>query len=123
MSSAVINVKINEDNEIEYLDYIEDDDEYDNRDEIGTIDDENILVQKSNGVMTIKPKPKTIVEHVCGKCNKIYKSFGVNAIILKIKIYSKVIINKIFIAGFKASHKFVPKFTKGGDRYGKPSRK
>lgn len=77
MSSTVINVKINEDNEIEYVDLLEEEDEYDHRDEEATIDEENVLVSKSDGVMTIKPKSKTIVEHVCGKCNKSYKSFGV----------------------------------------------
>lgn len=91
--TSVINVKINEDNEIEYMDLAEEDDEQeeddeheehdedDNQERTNDIDDENMLVPTGNGVMTIRMKEKTIVEHVCGKCSKSYKSFGVKKIL------------------------------------------
>lgn len=78
--TSVINVKINEDNEIEYMDLAEEEEtqgDYDNEGRTD-IDDESMLVSKGEGVMSIKMKDKTIVEHVCGKCSKSYKSFGVD---------------------------------------------
>ena len=83
--SSVINVKINENNEVEYMDAEEDDGDtvdviyYNDVEEFeNDNDDEPIMVvPKSDGVMTIQMKEKTIVEHVCGKCSKSYKTIGV----------------------------------------------
>lgn len=84
---SVIKVKINENDEIEYLDpeHNNDDDipvEY----EIEELNDEDPLelVQTSDGHMFIKmEKDKevggTIVEHVCGKCSKGFPDFEVRS--------------------------------------------
>lgn len=45
------------------------------------IDEENVLVPKSDGVMTIKMKKKTVFEHVCAKCGKSYKTLVVSSVL------------------------------------------
>lgn len=80
-SMVTVNLKINDrTNEIEYIKMEHDSNS--NSDEGETeegeqIDDENVLVAKSDGVMTIKTKKKTILEHICAKCNKTYKTLVV----------------------------------------------
>lgn len=74
---SIVNVKINEFNQIEYIDA---DDPDENADSDGNvdIDDDNVLVSTGkNGVMTIKTKNHTIIEHMCAKCNKTYKTVKV----------------------------------------------
>lgn len=48
---------------------------------IGADDDENLLIQNTDGTMSIKIKTEqdttVLVEHVCGKCRKSYKSVEV----------------------------------------------
>lgn len=88
--TSVINVKINEDNEIEYLEVdevaesdIEDDEENGEEDifEDDLDDNDPELVKNTDGTMSIKlakkkSKSSTIVEHVCGKCSKTYSTFA-----------------------------------------------
>lgn len=78
--TSVINVKINDNDEIEYVNLEEANEEEFEEYEVFD-DDNNVLVPSGEGVMTIKPKDsfkKTVIEHVCGKCNKSYKSIAVN---------------------------------------------
>lgn len=70
MESQVINVKINENDEIEYLNIEETEETYESDD----VDMDTELVATGEGVMSIRRKSKTIVEHICGKCDKTYKS-------------------------------------------------
>lgn len=88
--TSVINVKINEDNEIEYLEVDEvaesdiEDDEENGEEDIFEDDLDNNdpeLVPNNDGTMSIKlakkkSKSSTIVEHVCGKCSKTYSTFA-----------------------------------------------
>lgn len=86
VGTSVINVKINADNEIEYLEVdevadsdVEDDDDNEEDDDLDIEDPE--LVPNQDGSMTIKmpekKKTKTIVEHVCGKCSRTYSTYAV----------------------------------------------
>lgn len=85
---AVIKVKINENDEIEYLDSELNDDlpvEYEIEEVFEGEDDVDYeegpeLVHTSEGHMVIKMEkdkdvPSTIVEHICGKCNKGFPDF------------------------------------------------
>lgn len=80
--TSVISVKINENNEIEFMQIEEKSNDYDNTveinddddDDVQEIDDNNILVQKKDGVMSIKVKNQTVIEHVCAKCTKTFTS-------------------------------------------------
>ncbi|XP_037051690.1 protein suppressor of hairy wing [Bradysia coprophila] len=77
-SMMTVNMKINDHtNEIEYIkmENIDSSSSDEGETEEGEqIDDENVLVAKSDGVMTIKSKKKTVLEHICAKCNKTYKT-------------------------------------------------
>lgn len=108
---SVVNVKLNANDEIEYMnieehsqdtvidevelieqdeeeeDFEESGDEYIIEEEVEEEDDdedeaEPELIEMSDGRMMIKIKEEnkvdTVVEHVCGKCNKSYKNFGVS---------------------------------------------
>lgn len=80
-SIVTLNLKINDrTNEIEYIKMENgDSNSSDDDDAAGEqIDEENVLVPKSDGVMTIKMKKKTVFEHVCAKCNKSYKTLVVS---------------------------------------------
>lgn len=82
--TSVINVKINEDNEIELLEVNElAESDLENEDEAGeeiSEDDDPELVPNKDGTMSIKiadkTKMKTIVEHVCGRCSKTYSTYA-----------------------------------------------
>lgn len=76
-----VNMQINDrTNEIEYIkmENAQSNSSDDGETEGEQIDDENVLVAKSDGVMTIKLKKKTVLEHVCAKCNKSYKTLVVS---------------------------------------------
>lgn len=105
-TKSVIKVKINENDEIEYLDP-----DQNNEDElpiefeieeINEIDDEDNpveLVHTSDGHMVIKmEKDKeaggTIVEHICGKCNKGFCNFEVSFFLV---FFSLILILKIIL--------------------------
>lgn len=93
-NTSVINVKINENNEIEYMevdDQASEEEDGDHQgndiheivfepdDEDDDDDDEEELIPNEDGTMSIKlskkkPKRKQVVEHVCAKCSKTYAS-------------------------------------------------
>lgn len=80
-SVVTVNLQINDrTNEIEYIkmENTESNSSDDDEAEGDQIDDENVLVAKSDGVMTIKMKKKTVLEHICAKCNKSYKTLVVS---------------------------------------------
>lgn len=79
-NTSVINVKINEDNEIELLevdettqDTIHSDAEITDEEDA---EDDPELIQTRDGHMMLT-LDKTLVEHICGKCDKTFKSFKV----------------------------------------------
>lgn len=84
---SVIKVKINENDEIEYLDPDHNNDEIPIEYEIEEINENDEedpleLVQTSDGHMFIKMEKDrevggTIVEHICGKCHKGFPDFEV----------------------------------------------
>lgn len=79
-SISIVNVKINEFNEIEYIDDVSE--EIEEATEAGSdadIDEENVLVNTGDGVMTIKVKTskQSVLQHICSNCNKTYKSVKV----------------------------------------------
>lgn len=85
---SVIKFKLNDHDEIEYSNVDESkdasagdesdpdpsDDHTDGDDDDDVTMDNMALVPTGDGVMTIQKRPKTVVEHVCAKCNKSYKS-------------------------------------------------
>ncbi|KAJ6647300.1 Protein suppressor of hairy wing, partial [Pseudolycoriella hygida] len=78
-SVVTVNLQINDKtNEIECIKMesadisCSDGDDYETEGE--QIDEENVLVPKGDGVMTIKSKKKTILEHVCAKCSSSYRT-------------------------------------------------
>lgn len=80
-SIVTVNMQINDrTNEIEYIkmENAQSNSSDDGETEGEQIDDENVLVAKSDGVMTIKLKKKTVLEHVCAKCSKSYKTLVVS---------------------------------------------
>lgn len=80
-SIVTVNLQINDrTNEIEYIkmENAENNSSDGEETEGEQIDEENVLVPKSDGVMTIKMKKKTVLEHVCAKCNKSYKTLLVS---------------------------------------------
>lgn len=80
-SIVTVNLQINDrTNEIEYIkmETAESNSSDNDETEGEQIDEENVLVAKSDGVMTIKMKKKTVLEHVCAKCNKSYKTLVVS---------------------------------------------
>lgn len=81
-SIVTVNLQINDrTNEIEYvkMENAENNSSDDGGETEGEqIDEDNVLVAKSDGVMTIKMKKKTVLEHVCAKCDKSYKTLVVS---------------------------------------------
>lgn len=80
-SIVTVNLQINDrTNEIEYIkmENAQSSSSDEGEAEGEQIDDENVLVAKSDGVMTIKLKKKTVLEHVCAKCDKSYKTLVVS---------------------------------------------
>lgn len=77
-SDTVINVKINADNEIESLEV--GDIEAEGTDSKAATDEEDFqtLVTEDGDMVEIKVENRTVIEHVCGKCDKTYKSLGVS---------------------------------------------
>ncbi len=113
-SIVTVNLQINDHtNEIEYIkmetvgNNSSDDDETEQGEQI---DEENVLVAKSDGVMTIKTKKKTVLEHICAKCNKSYKTLVVSWIgHAKFEAFGKILfLNSLnSFLGFKATFELV----------------
>lgn len=99
VNTSVINVKINEHNEIEFMEVDEADFDEDEENEVDRLDieadevndeeddddfeDEEELIPNEDGTMSIKMSPgnrkkKQVVEHVCAKCSKTYATLRVN---------------------------------------------
>ncbi|GAB0087643.1 Protein suppressor of hairy wing [Sergentomyia squamirostris] len=70
--TSVISVQINENNEIECMEM--DENSQDTQDSQYTVLNEDH--GETSKRLTINVQEETVVEHVCGKCNKIYRSLG-----------------------------------------------
>lgn len=86
--SGVINVKINDQEEIEYVTYDDENQEYSDAETITEIEleeevDESdeaepYIIAKPDGSMSIKLEKGHEIEHICGKCNKSFQSLEVS---------------------------------------------
>lgn len=87
IKTEVINVKINANEEIEYVTAGIDESSQDNLSDGETVeefeveddgsDHEPDVIKKPDGTMVIKMEKETIVEHVCGKCGDTFQNLEV----------------------------------------------
>lgn len=77
VNTSTINVKLNDNNEIEYLTVRSDDE--DDEDEV-EVEEEEELIENPDGSLSIKipvrkPIPKKLpLHHICGKCSKVFST-------------------------------------------------
>lgn len=99
-AKSVINVKINENDEIEYLDPDHDDEipvEYEIEEINDDFEEGPELVQTSDGHMFIKMEKNkdAIVEHICGKCAEGFPDFEVRFFFFIVSgiVWFKILLN------------------------------
>lgn len=86
---SIINVKINEQEEIEYVTYDEETQDHSDAETITEIEleedfddsDDPDVITNPDGSMVIKMEKKPDIEHVCGKCHETFLNLEVHTLL------------------------------------------
>lgn len=80
VNTSTINVKLNDNNEIEFLTVRSDDEDDEDEAEDDEEEEEEELIENADGSLSIKitekkPKPKRLpLHHICAKCSKVFST-------------------------------------------------